>query len=310
MPTRIERCREFTTQKINEIASVIKPFADSDWALIANGSYARREATPYSDLDYYLLYTKKLSPRAVRGLQKKLRKAVGEVIGKAPSEDGAFDATIPSGSLKDDIGGPDDTNERITRRVLFLTEGTAVHNPRLYRKEREALVGRYVNDEISDHQLCLFLLNDLIRYYRTICVDYEHKVEAGKAWGIRNIKLVFSRKLLYFSGLLIVAETAQRTPSEKREIIHRLTEIPPIERIAQVCGASADLALASYDVFLKALDDAETRKLLETIKAADRKRHEQFRRLKNEGQHFSEHLASALRTTYSISHPIHRSIIL
>jgi len=46
-----------------------------------------------------------------------------------------------------------------------------------------------------------FLLHDLIRYYRTICVDFEYKTyENGKPWGDRNIKIQFSRKFLYFSN--------------------------------------------------------------------------------------------------------------
>ena len=67
----------------------------------------------------------------------------------------------------------------------------------LYDLRREILE-RYVANEIADHQLALFLLNDIIRYYRTVAVDYEFKTienEDPKPWALRNIKLVFSRKL-------------------------------------------------------------------------------------------------------------------
>jgi hypothetical protein len=108
----------------------------------------------------------------------------------------------------------------------------------------------------------------------------------------------------------MVAETAQRTASEKREIVRRLIALSPIERIQQVCGASATRALASYDTFLRELKDDSKRAALEAVKSTERKTNEDFKRLKNEGQHFSDHLMSALRTTYSVSHPIHRAIVM
>lgn len=307
----IPECQKFTGSKLSELQNALKPLANPRWSLIANGSYARQEATQLSDFDYYLLHKSSMSARELRELHTKVRRIVSKVIGKMPSSDGAFDTTLELGTLTRNIGGNDDTNKSITRRILLLTEGIAVGNPALLDAQRGQLIDRYIKDEISDHQLCLFLLNDLIRYYRTVCVDFEFKtVEANKSWGLRNIKLVFSRKLLYFSGVLMVAETAQRTASEKREIVKELIDLSPIERIQKVCGTSSERALRSYEIFLKSLNDEKTRRALEAVKSSERKTDELFKRLKNEGQHFSDHLMSALRSTYSESHPIHRAIVM
>ena len=297
--------------RLSELNNALAGLANPNWALIANGSYARQEATPLSDFDYYLLHNDSISADQIAGIRNEVRKIVKQVLGKMPSTDGAFDTTLKLGALTQNIVGNDDTNQSITRRILLLTEGIAVGDPSLLNIQRDQLIGRYIKDEISDHQLCLFLLNDLIRYYRTVCVDFEFKTEeANKSWGLRNIKLVFSRKLLYFSGVLMVAETAQRTAREKREIVRRLIALTPIERIQEVCGTSAARALASYETFLSSLKDDSKRATLEAVKSSERKTNENFKRLKNEGQHFSDHLMSALRTTYSESHPIHRAIVM
>ncbi|PBB25076.1 hypothetical protein CK227_16395 [Mesorhizobium sp. WSM4308] len=172
------------------------------------------------------------------------------------------------------------------------------------------MLERYISDQITDHQLGLFLLNDIIRYYRTVCVDFEFKTEEdGKPWGIRNIKLVFSRKLIYFSGLLICAETAQRSALEKRMICERLMRLTPIERVLSVLGEDSFEPLMYYDRFLAKMAEPGIRNKLEREDKDALKKSELFRSLKNDGHHFSMSLRSAFVRHYDGSHPIHKAIM-
>jgi hypothetical protein len=258
-----------------------------------------------------LIFPKRSTRRAIKSVSKNVQKIVQQEIGKLPSAEGAFASEIIEGDLTGQIGGMSDTNDNITRRILFLTEGLPVGSRALFDKQRKQLVDRYIENKIPDHQITFFFLNDVIRYWRTICVDFENKTfEQGKDWGVRNIKLVFSRKLLYFGGLLIAAETAYRTPSEKRDIAIELMDLAPLDRLSKVCKSAGDRAIAEYNNFLDKISDSAVRKDLSKVKRNSHADNEQFRSLKNRGHHFSFHLISALKSTYSDSHPIHRAVIM
>lgn len=308
----IIRCREFTRRQLEHVRIDLAELEELGVSVIVNGSYAREEASPASDFDYFLLVPDDLGSAEATKIRAKVKRVVLKHVGKEPSPDGAFSAVEKIGEFAKIVGGQSDTNHLITRRILFLTEGKAVCGQELFEAERGKLVSRmYIRDGITDHQLGLFLLNDIIRYWRTICVDFENKtIQNGKPWGIRNIKLVFSRKLLYFGGVLICAEMAQRTLTQKRDRALQLMKLTPIERLCEICGSAAAPALSDYDYFLELMEQNEVRDQLETV-YEDRDTHpEIFRAVKNRGHHFSMHLIDALQAAYGQSHPIHRALIM
>jgi len=209
------------------------------------------------------------------------------------------------------IGGQEDRNDSITRRILFLLESQILANENVGSSYRRQLVAHYLPDSISDRQIAMFFLNDVIRYYRTICVDFEYKTgQQGKPWGIRNIKLVFSRKLLYFSGVLAAAEVAQMAPARKRDVLADILDDSPLERVERICGATAGPALRLYNEFRGQLGDAGVRRSLEAVEPDQRRADPVFRELKDRGHRFSWALLQALEATYHASHPIHRALIL
>ena len=115
--------------------------------------------------------------------------------------------------------------------------------------------------------------------------------------------------MLYFSGILVVAETAQRSYLEKIKILKTLLSMPVIDRITSVCGPRSLQALELYDHFLEQLSREEVRRSLDAVSEADRLS-EPFRSLKDQGHHFTWKLMSLLRDTYDTSHPIHRALVL
>jgi hypothetical protein len=145
-----------------------------------------------------------------------------------------------------------------------------------------------------------------------MAVDYEFKTvetENAKPWAIRNIKLIFSRKLLYASGLFSVATTAERTQSQKISELERLFELTVIDRMQAICGTAARPMLASYDRFLSRLEDTSIRRHLNSLKKEQRQSDVTFRELKNEGHHFTRELLKLFESSFDSTHPIHRAII-
>ncbi len=191
-----------------------------------------------------------------------------------PARGGPFTAVERLSDMVRNMGGQEDTNQRLTRRMLFLLEGEPLSEREGFRFARRALLDRYIAPRVGDGMLPLFLLNDLIRYYRTIAVDYEFKTgEADKPWGLRNLKLVFSRKLLYASGLFALGAARDGDARAKVERLEALLGLTPLDRMAEICGAAAVGPVRdSYDHFLDRLAKPGVRRRLETPDAARARR--------------------------------------
>jgi predicted nucleotidyltransferase len=274
------------------------------------GSYARREATTESDLDFFVVHRGNRSSEAEDALRC-LGPQLLQVAGRPPSQTGYFGHVEKFEDIVKNIGGDRDSTPTLTRRILLLLEGDWIAGEQLLSDLRGTLVRKYVKSSIYPHNLCLFLLNDIIRYYRTICVDFDFKtVQHSKPWGIRNIKLVYSRQLIYFSGIVLIANTYQRSYSEKVRILETGFAKTPIDRVLDICGDSALPALKLYDEFLKALGDSTIRKQLESTTERSRNKNETYRTLKDNGHHFSLKLLNALQYTFGDTHPIHRALVL
>jgi len=304
----IEGAKNYSNEKLHLLRESIKALVPPDEMVLINGSFARREASKESDVDFYIVTrTEDLKPKWADQVKTEIEK----IVPISPAEDGAFFHVEQLETLIKNIGGEHDNNHNLTRRMLLLLEGEWLFNSLGLKDIRRKILERYIAEGITDHQLALFLLNDIVRYYRTMAVDYEFKtVETRKKpWAIRNIKLIFSRKLLYASGLFSVATTAERTRLQKISELERLFEIPVIDRMQAICGAAARPMLDSYNHFLSKLEDKSTRDHLNSLKKEQRQDDIIFRELKNEGHHFTRELLKLFESTFDSTHPIRRAII-
>ena len=309
MNSTYEKTTEASNAALEALRKSLAPIVPPDAVALTCGSYARREATIGSDLDFYVLVPE--LEQAEPAWFDDAKAAIMQIVTKPPAAGGAFESLISKEEILANFGGDKDVNKTITRRMLNLLEGEYLTNEAAFKDIRRQIIARYVSETREDHHISQYLLNDIIRYWRTITVDYAFKTqEADKPWAIRNIKLVFSRKLIYASGLFSVAMTADRSQQAKIDILEELFSMTPLDRLVQICGESRTRELLnSYNIFLERIDDEATRQHLETLKKVNRDTDEIFRELKNEGYRFASELLMAFEKTFHSTHPIHRAVL-
>ena len=66
--------------------------------------------------------------------------------------------------------------------------------------------------------------------------------------------------------------------------------------------------VASYNCFLDFLGDRENREHLANLERSDRG-DERFRKIKNEGHHFTRELLKVFEGTFDSTHPIRRAVV-
>jgi predicted nucleotidyltransferase len=318
---QIEKLKEFSVSKLKNIRFELdENLSNSEYkdkiTVITTGSYGRHEASEESDMDWFVIFDADLPARDT--IEKEL-KAVSSVVDnnilKAAGSTGTFgndDAILKYSNMLINIGGHQDSNISLTRRMLFLLEGTWLYGENRFVNYQKKLLQKYIKEGTPESSVNRFLLNDIIRYYRTITTDFEHKVsEAGKSWGLRNIKLRFSRKLLYFGGVLVVSELVGKDRGLRIESAEKLFKMPVIERIAKIGSDNEKTKdiLKIYDTFLEKISDNESRNELDSVVREERFASPVYKELRALSIDFSHILAKWLEIQYHDDHSIHHSLI-
>src|SRR4029077_15479746 len=156
-----------------------------------------------------------------------------------PGPAATFGSVTFSHELVHHIGGHSDSNRNTTQRILLLLESTPIGSADAYQRVVRAVLGRYLDNDISfltrsrsgkRYKVPRFLLNDIVRYWRTVCVDYATKFRErqGAEWALRNAKLRMSRKLIFASGLVMCFSCYLKPPAPLVDLFHVSDEYEPI----------------------------------------------------------------------------------
>lgn len=233
------------------------------------GSLGRAEMTSGSDVDYAIL-----GPQGdpAEDFREQVTAALHALGHRPPGVEGPFARTVSVDDLVSRIGLDPDVNRSLTQRMLLLLESVAVCGDDGCAAAKTVLLRRYLGDRPKSHQPPRFLLNDVIRYWRTVAIDYEGKMERrkGAGWAIRNAKLRLSRKMLFAGGLLPVLRCSAVGADEMPAFLEEQLAQPPVDRVAAAFLEHSAVepggrALLAYSQFLDILDDAGKREELEAM---------------------------------------------
>jgi predicted nucleotidyltransferase len=214
--------------------------------IVAFGSLARKEWTDQSDFDYLVIvHALTGGVAAIREALKIGDSARHKLDASEPGATGMFGTVISAPELVARIGLETDTNQTLTRRLLILEESVSLYDPTEHDRLVLDILSRYLF-EYTDRAktgVARFLLNDVIRHWRTVAVDYQAKNwqrTNDDGWGLRYLKLRISRKLA-FAGTLapLVALAVEGLTPTASNLSSRLRPTP-LGRLAALHGILHD----------------------------------------------------------------------
>jgi hypothetical protein len=225
----------------------------SELCIYATGSYGRGEASDYSDVDLFFVQAGSQESNAISRLDMiKLFSSVVQIADAldfpAFSNDGEYLWILYTDDIRDMLGGREDDHQNVfTARMLLLLESSPLFNDKMYQQLVENIVGAYYRD-YPDHAQDfrpVFLINDILRYWKTLCLNYEHRrnkpddnKEAKRKQQIKNFKLKYSRLLSCFGT--VIAVCAKAAPITKEAIL-ALTTQSPLERFLSATEGASGL---------------------------------------------------------------------
>lgn len=272
--------RELTDSRTEQLRGALvdaEQIAGSSACVYVTGSFGRREASSHSDLDLFIVGGEREKRNSFSNLNAICLKA--ELIHKSrtlkfPEFSGDGKYFLQHYTQKDLISklgsADDDYANTLTARLLLLLESKPLIGGDFYQSVVEGVVAAYWGEfqRYSTEFLPAYLANDILRLWRTFCVNYEARTkpvpEAERAKRrLRNYKLKHSRLLTCYSALLYLLAVHKTRGTVTPKDALAMIALTPTERIETVgnifpsAKAPVNSILREYGKFLKETDAPE-----------------------------------------------------
>ena len=245
-----QRC-DFSKKRLAEIRTRIDKFEVLNdrpcLCIYVTGSFGRLEASKYSDLDIFFIHEGSSChscsmPRIKKTLlDADLIRAAQELRFPDFSNDGEYLEVHYIDDILNNLGGPrDDFQNHFTARLLLLLESRPLYNESFYENVMKKIIYSYYRD-YHDHEDSfspIFLINDIIRFWRTLCLNYEHRrnrlpddneLKKNKNH-LANLKLKFSRLVTCYATIILISINQSISPED----LVKTFKLSPFDRLDEV----------------------------------------------------------------------------
>jgi predicted nucleotidyltransferase len=300
----LARRREASDSKLQTLVARLdeaKKFAGDNACVYVTGSFGRREASERSDLDLFIVgesreilnaetNEKERLPRLrnLDGIRLKAKLIEAAEAAGLPEfdSDGEYLESYVVEDLVQTLGRrEDDAANTFTARLLLLLESRPLLSSNVYDTCIDRVLAKYWRDA-KDHPNFnpAFLANDILRLWRTFCVNYEAKTkdepddEKAKR-KLKNFKLKHSRMLTCYSALAYMLALFTRNDTFSVDDARAMVKRTPTERLENlldderfgVAHEPIGAVLRFYQEFL-VTTDTDKESLLESFQKAEEAR--------------------------------------
>ena len=287
----------------------VKPLPRAVRTLAVAGSLGRMEYGDASDCDLLIVLTDgaKDNPAIANDAYARVWEALEPLALELPKATGIFSTPTSERQLCDkrNIGAPDEDLRVFAKRLLLLLETQPVYADAEYERIVDRVVDSYAEEYVAKNprKEWVFLLNDLMRYFRSLCVNYQWDFSTDRMkWPLRNTKLRHSRLAMY-AGLLLLLGECSREKTDKVQWLRGRLKMTPLERIAWTYRMhetqDIGILLTLYNKFLSELNNPEVRAALNSAAEVDYVRRYDNPHYKSLKENSDRFVAELLRFTLS-----------
>lgn len=274
----IQARQKYSDQKISELRERFSTTSSANRlksiSIYAVGSFGRGDASRFSDIDLFFIEDGgRPLKRSTQNIDKielmaDTIKIMREMDFPSPSNDGEYLRVHNLPEILSKLGGPEDDYQNFfTARMLLLLESRPLYGDDVFERAIREIIGAYLRD-FEDHAENFrptFLVNDIVRFWKTLCSNYEHRRNQRSENGneideakkikqkLKNLKLGYSRLLTCLSAVAYLSQFS----NVEEETIYGMTRMRPIERLVAIRRAQSRMndrvskILDSYGWFLE-----------------------------------------------------------